>query len=456
MSLLNFKKFKEDFYGKVTDLSLFDSGNYNLLKVVLDGLKVNYLKNGKFKTTNLTWKYNFYNSLKRIRTKPIDIPIKNRTETLIIDVGRVVEDSKGEKKSIYFENITQYFREKKQEFTYISQVKMPKNIKAELNFQNIVNNLQAWKNDTKLEKQRKNIIKTLNNIKRSNIFNTNEILNIELAFSKFFTQLKAWYLFLKQNNFKKIIFICHYHNEGLIWAAKELNIEIIELQHGIISNADIFYDFPIIFSKIRSRALMPDKILTFGQYWKEILIKGNVYTSSEIDIIGDYVFQENQLKLENEKYISNLKKSNKIILITTQTFMHKYFLQYLRFLNEQIAENKLDYFVLVKNHPAEQKEDYNEIDKLQHVDFIQDNVYSLMHLTDFHISIYSTTLFEALKANVNNFCLDYEEFSDYTNQIIESGVAAKLDTNELPYNIDNKNKKSTEFYSEAIYDNLLC
>lgn len=79
-----------------------------------------------------------------------------------------------------------------------------------------------------------------------------------------------------------------------------------------------------------------------------------------------------------------------------------------------------------------------------------------MHRADFHISIYSTTLFEALKANVNNFCLDYEEFSDYTNQIIESGVAVKLDANELPYNIDNKNKKSAEFYSETIYSNLLC
>ena len=37
--------------------------------------------------------------------------------------------------------------------------------------------------------------------------------------------------------------ICHYHKE-VIYAAKKLNIKIIEYQHGLIAKSDIFYNFP--------------------------------------------------------------------------------------------------------------------------------------------------------------------------------------------------------------------
>lgn len=46
---IHFETFKKDFYSRVDDFSVFDFGKYNALKIVLDGLKVNYVERYKSK-----------------------------------------------------------------------------------------------------------------------------------------------------------------------------------------------------------------------------------------------------------------------------------------------------------------------------------------------------------------------------------------------------------------------
>ncbi len=56
-----FSEFKTQFYKKVNDLSILDCGEINLLKVILDGLKVNY-KNRGIKNREI-FRNNFINGI---------------------------------------------------------------------------------------------------------------------------------------------------------------------------------------------------------------------------------------------------------------------------------------------------------------------------------------------------------------------------------------------------------
>src|SRR5688572_19173593 len=114
-----FSDFKRNFYSRVTDLGLLDCGDINLLKVVLDGLKVNYIKKGKvraflFYSRPLFYLYCF---IKRKRNNSVDRAerykfklqkLKDR-KIIINDAGRFVTDSAGKTRSVYFDTIVSEF-----------------------------------------------------------------------------------------------------------------------------------------------------------------------------------------------------------------------------------------------------------------------------------------------------------------------------------------------------------
>jgi hypothetical protein len=66
----SFSDFKSDFYAKVSDFTLFDCAEFNALKIVLDGLKVDYVSRGKVKSPifQSLFVYESINLLKRLKS----------------------------------------------------------------------------------------------------------------------------------------------------------------------------------------------------------------------------------------------------------------------------------------------------------------------------------------------------------------------------------------------------
>ncbi|MEO1589273.1 MAG: hypothetical protein AAFS00_18495, partial [Bacteroidota bacterium] len=111
---ITFSAFNEAFYAAFDDPTIFDCEEFNLLKVVQDGLKVGY-----------NWKTPFGNSLSRIKryyrirqwlarfrgSKSVleDWDLQEVKGTyrpwLILEPGRMVENEEGEKVSQYMERI---------------------------------------------------------------------------------------------------------------------------------------------------------------------------------------------------------------------------------------------------------------------------------------------------------------------------------------------------------------
>lgn len=452
-----FTDFKKQFYHRVTDLTLFNCGNINLLKVVLDGLKVDYISKGKVNPFLFypEFVYNSYLITKRIKksnkgeinTFLNKIKVFKNVKYLISDVGRSVNDGQGNFKSIYFDTIIKS----------IGQEKLVNIVDKEVNFSYDINMLEIEQFFMYLPltneefKLRLEVIKTFKRIVDSAIFTDYELKNIKYAFHKFFHQYKVWTRLLKElPTLTKCYFVCHYHKEGQILALKNKNIECIELQHGLIAPQDIFYIFPNSINSIRKNALFADKIYLFGEYWKNVLLKGSEYDSNQIKIIGYYLYDDFTKYVKERKILNEIILDKKVILITTQTFIHKGYIEFAIALSKEIEQMNLPYIIIIKPHPAENQEIYRDafVDS-EIIKVLQYPLTILLERVDLHISIYSTTLYDALRYNIKNYVFKVKGCEDYVNEIVESGVAQEIID---PKEIFNDNKNMTPLQSELFYE----
>jgi hypothetical protein len=157
---------------------------------------------------------------------------------------------------------------------------------------------------------------------------------------------------------KKIIFTCYYGiNYSLVVAAKDLEIKTIELQHGIITPNHPGYIYP---KKYKNKFTLPDYLITYGNYEKELLIKHSIWDEKQViplgcpryDFLANYKIDKDKLK---EKL--GIPKDNKILFWATQTHCPSMIENGENKLNAKetfkaIKKNK-DWFLLIKFHPAE-------------------------------------------------------------------------------------------------------
>ena len=435
---MSFNEFKSEFYSRVNDFSIFDCNDINLLKVVLDGLKVDYVKKDLvntelFKKPLIQFFKQSYRKIKyykKIKTAKQKIKDKIRPfGYLFIDSGRIVSDYYGVKHSQFFSKIQSQF--KSEEYMVVLEDASKNELYHDFTTIDIFYAFGYLPVSPEIKKMKTSLLRTYTQIQRSNIFDDYELLNIQVAFNKFYTEYLIFQRFSEIFNPKKVIFTCHYHREGLIYAFKKRNIECIELQHGLIAEEDIFYVFPKKTKEICQKSLFANKIVVFGEYWKTILLKGSEYNSVSVLIGGYFPFDDYS---SFNPLIESLKKQYKdkeVLLVTTQTFMHDDYISYIKDLAKKMEPNQ---FIIVKPHPAEKKDVYeNELKNLINVSVLIFPTEILFKIAKIHLSIYSTTLFDCVKHNIFNYALNIEKYSDYVNAIIKSGVANLINYHENPF-----------------------
>ena len=451
-----FSDFKQQFYSKNQNLEVFDCLEFNILKVILDGFRVDYVSKGLMPAYILGKGFFINHELRRFKHKTGKKKEKVKEEcfnkeTLILDKGRIKRDVDESPVSSYFHDVKKQFDQNKICFA-TEMIDEINGINYDFNFSEVRSQYQfekLTKTDIELIKA---LQETYSRIVKQGVFSDKELLNIKYAMHRFFYDYKAWNELLSKSKFLSIYFICHYHKEGFILAAKRNGIKLIELQHGIIAQSDIFYDFPNSFSEIQDRALLADKILTYGEHWSKVLIKGNSYRTEQVDELGFTMFELKNDIHEDNCELQKLIKDKKVILITSQTDLSTYFVEYALFLEKSILEDKLNYIVLIKPHPAEDKRPYKSFETSSIVHLVEINLEALFSYSDYHVSIYSTTLFDRIRYKFeNNFSLYVEECNDYSQEIINLGIADKILMDELPYKLESKNVKRLTMTKEYFY-----
>ena len=431
-----FSDFKKDFYNRIGDGSLFDCGQVNLLKVVLDGLHVRYADKGPVNTPlfGSLGAHKRFLFLRRTKMRLKGEAAKAQAlhaqllqargkEFLVVDLsGRFVLDDSGRPRSLYYDRVLQALG-RSRSFFVLESGKTPQ-FPFDLHYPRISRWLQQQAMSAEDQTLRQQLRDTYSRISGSGIFSARELANIRVAFQLFFDYYRAWYAIVAALRPRVLVFDQHYHREGLLLAMKRQGVHTVELQHGLIAEEDIFPD--AVRGVIR-RALFADRILVYGEFLKQRLLKGCEYPEQRIGTIGYYHFESTQEDSALRERLQKFKGADQLLLVTTQTNLHSYFIACVEGLAKDIAAKKLPWKIVVKPHPAEKKGIYDQLEAFDSVKIVDANLEQLFPLSDLHLSIYSTTLFDAIRFGVKSYAVYIPEYGDYVDAMIAAGVAERTE-----------------------------
>ena len=244
----------------------------------------------------------------------------------------------------------------------------------------------------------------INEIKYLNLYKR---YTLELIIQYYF-----FYFLLKIKKPKKVILVVSYYNMPLIFAAKNLNIEVIEMQHGIISKYHLGYHYPYYESDF-----FPEYLFTFSKFWN----KSASYPSPNIKNVGN-----NFLYVKNKK---SKKQKNTILIISQATIGVK--LENFILKNMKFFKNYKIYFKLHPNEFDNYKLKYEKLINLKNVIIVLNefNINELQNFCEYQIGIYSTAIYEGIERNCKTLLLN-EIGVEYMEQLLKEKLAVLIDYND--------------------------
>jgi hypothetical protein len=218
------------------------------------------------------------------------------------------------------------------------------------------------------------------------------ISNVKKFIPTYYSYLKI----LQKTKPKKIYLVISYGRGELIKAAKDLGIEVIELQHGTFSKYHLGYSFP---KKVNTQ-YFPDKFYVWTDYWKSLI---NLPIQLEKVIISPFQY----LEIEKKKY-THIKKEKDSLLILSQGGITESILS-------RIIQN-ITYFqkfnITFKLHPNE----YHMISEYENLIYLQKkynvkvvtniDLYKYLAKSEYQAGVFSTSLYEGVEFNCKTILLD--------------------------------------------------
>ena len=294
------------------------------------------------------------------------------------------------------------------------------------------------------------------------------ILNFQYDYKKYIE-------LLQKKNPKLVFLVVAYENKALVAACKKMNIEIIELQHGTISPYHLGYSYPENTRKfnneIKEIEYFPDKILSFGDYWKNAC--PFPIDSENIISMGFPYFEENSktyMKIAEKK--DNEQIGQQQILFISQGVIGKY-LSKLAYETASNINDSQNYNFIYKLHPGEYgtwRENYDyltkavdEFDNFTVIDKSEPPLYELFAESHYQIGAFSTAIYEGLAFNCKTFIIDVPGV-EYLDDLIDKDIVKKVKNSEELINyINNENISIQEYdkdyffknFDETIFKNIL-
>ena len=423
IQIQSFEHLNALFKEKLSDSSLYRGTRFSYLKIFQHaltyeqaGADYRILKNYLQWPLVAQWALMQYKALRR---KPGKRPAL--CEIVFIDPARIARDSSDRWHSIYMERAVDLFEASKA--SVLSRKDEPR-LHCIASLDSMPRNFAAP--DNKEIALLKEVTEVAQRTLRSDAWSEKQKAHILSSLHVFYDDFRFYYALFQKQPVKSVVFISHYHNEGLIAALNIVGIRSIELQHGLISGNDLYYQYPDVFKEGVKNAFFPNNICVYGNYWKELLLKGIEFTDSSITVGGDYLWQPDAKP--------QATTPNHQVLICAQKNMHAEYVAYAQRL-KPLMDKHPEWKWVIKMHPLEKnKELYRALEKDGFV--IIDNEQSLTMLlreSRIQISIYSTTFFDALGFEISNYSLqEYSIYKDYAAQMIAEGVAQSLYIDEDP------------------------
>ena len=268
------------------------------------------------------------------------------------------------------------------------------------------------------------------------------ILNFQYDFKKYVD------LFEKRKP-KMVFVVVAYENHAIVAAAKHLGIEVIELQHGTITDYHLGYSYP---EKTRLNGeipYFPDKVLSFGDYWMNE--ETSPIPKENVIPIGFSYFEE-----QSKDFIDIDAIDNQVLFIS-QGVIGKY-LSKMAF---EFAKAQNDLEIIYKLHPGEYetwKQNYPELveasafDNFKVIDNSEIPLYKLLAESNYQVGAFSTAIYEGLMFNCKTFILDVPGV-EYLEDLVEKKYVFKISSaDDLNDNLDSF--KPTYYDKNFFFKNL--
>lgn len=226
---------------------------------------------------------------------------------------------------------------------------------------------------------------------------------------------------------KKVFFTVHYINEGFICAMRDMGIQTVELQHGLISGADLYYVYPEAYRPWIKDMFLPDYLFMYGDLWRNRLLQGIEWKPEQLLMMGDYT----ELFVQEEEK----KEKENIVLMCAQKFLSDEYLPWIEKL-KVVLKIHPDWKMVVKLHPYEPKEDIPKYMALasDQVEIVQTgSLNDWFSISKIQLSVYSTTFYDAIGYDIMNYALIHTGTYDaYVDEMIAAEVAVGIEMTEDP------------------------
>lgn len=231
----------------------------------------------------------------------------------------------------------------------------------------------------------------------------------------------------KKRTPKYVFVVVAYENQAMIAAAKDNNVEVIELQHGTISEYHLGYNYPN--SKDKNLKYFPNKILSFGKYWKGVA-KYPIAEENVIDVGFPYL--DETIK----SYIDNEKNENQILFIS-QGVIGKYLSDFASELAKRLNSSKdgKKYNIIYKLHPGEYSNWENNYENLKNINQLSNftvidnsevSLYEFFSKSKYQVGVFSTAIYEGLLFNCKTFLVDLPGV-EYMDSLVDKNYVKKIE-----------------------------
>ena len=278
----------------------------------------------------------------------------------------------------------------------------------------------------------------------------------------------------KKRTPKYVFVVVAYENQAMIAAAKDNGVEVIEFQHGTISEYHLGYNYPN--DNDKTIKYFPDKILSFGEYWKGV---ANYPIEDENIISLGFPYLDETIK----DYIGSERNKNQILFIS-QGVIGKYLSDFAYKLAKQLEKIEKDeynqnsennkkyekYEIVYKLHPGEYsnwENNYknlkkaNELSNFTVVDNSEVSLYELFSKSEYQAGVFSTAIYEGLLFNCKTFLVDLPGI-EYMDSLVDKNYVKKIkDIDEFIDYISKFeiNKYNRDFffkkYDKSVLNNII-
>ncbi len=243
--------------------------------------------------------------------------------------------------------------------------------------------------------------------------------------------------FLKKINPNIFVVQNSYSNGHLVYAAKKLNIPVIELQHSLIYKYNLAYSYPC--SKSGTIDMFPDYFFTFGDYWNDMAS----YPIKKENIISvGFPHFDYSKKVKTPIKENNYNKAKSILIISQNTTGRKLF-ELAKILSTRLN----DYTIFFKLHPKQY--DYYEKNKValpMNMKMINKNsytLYQLFSLCSFQVGVFSTAIYEGLSMGIKTIIYKTSGYEFMSDLIERDFVRLASDVDEIIQYIKNNQFKES-------------